>query len=190
MTNKFRFFLLFLSINILSFAQEKDSVKAAKGLSIKLPENFSPNSWDYRKPKILYPREDELKIEIDGRLTNFNSFRLINPENIESINLFKSTDNTEKDCLVITTKPNAKQNIISLSDLIINYFGKLPQRIMFSIDGVIVNESPNNILVDEKYIRHIEVSSLGKVNNDETVFYKLVSRTAKENQETNTISVR
>ena len=189
MIKKLRF-LLFLFVSILSFAQEKDSLKVVKTLQVKLPANFSLYSMDYRKPKILYPRQDELKIEIDGRVTNFNSFRLINPENIDSINLFRSIDSTETDCLVITTKFNANQNIISLKDLLIKYFEKLPQRIMISVDGVIVNESPDNILVDEKYIRHIEVSSLGKVNNDEMVFYKLVPRTAKENQETSTISTR
>lgn len=185
---------MFLCIDSLVSAQEKDSVKITKvsdnkfsGLTIK---SYHQYSMDDKKPKVVYPHSQEVMVEIDGRITNSNSFRLINPDNIESINYYTSNDEKGLNCYVIKTKADVKQNIITLSELITKHYKKIYERIMFSIDGEMINETPGNILIDEKYLMKIEISSLGKVNNDGTVYFKLLTRTTKNVQEANTIYIR
>lgn len=183
-----------MCIDSLISAQEKDSVKITEALENKIPGlNIKPYhqySMDDKKPKVVYPRSHEVMVEIDGRIINSSSVRLINPDNIESINYYKSDDEKGLNCYIIKTKADAKQNIITLSELITKHYKKISERIMFSIDDEMINEAPENILIDEKYLMKIEISSLGKVNNDETVYFKLLTRTTRNVQEANTIYIR
>lgn len=192
--NKFRYFFALLYFGFLSFAQEKDSLRDSKIIQNKISGlNITSNhrySMDDTKPKVIYPPRQEMMGEIDGRMMDMNSFRFINPNNIESLKHSKIRGEREVDCLIIKTKRHAKQNIITLREFIIKYYKKVPDRLMFSIDDELVNEAPENILVDEKYMMKIEISSLGKVNNDETIYFKLSTRTKKNVQEANTIYIR
>lgn len=193
MMGKFRYILVFMLISFLSFAQDKDSLRNAKiiqnqisGLNIVSSHHYS---MDDKKPRVIYPRTQEMLSEIDGIMMNLNSFRFINPNNIESIHHDKLSGKKDVACLVIKTKPNAKQNMMTLKEFITKYY-KLPERLIFSVDNEVINEAPENILVDEKYIMKVEISPLGKVNNDETVYFKLSTRTAKNVKEANTIYIR
>lgn len=185
---------MFFLVSFLSFAQEKDSLKDSEIIQNKISGlNITANhrySMDDTKPKVIYPPRQEMMGEIDGRMMDMNSFRFINPNNIESLEHSKISGERKIDCLIIKTKRHAKQNIITLRDFITKYYKKVPERLMFSIDDELVNEAPENILVDEKYIMKIEISSLGKVNNDETIYFKLSTRTTKNVQEANTVYIR
>lgn len=194
MMRKFRCVFVLILISFLSFAQDKDSLRNAKiiqnqisGLNIVSSRHYS---MDDKKPKILYPRKQEMLAEINGRIMDMNSFRFMNPDNIESLERSKGFfKDVELECLIIKTKSNAKQNMMTLKEFITKYY-KLPERLIFSVDNEVINEAPENILVDEKYIMRIEISSLGKVNNDETIYFKLLTRTTKNVQEANTIYIR
>jgi len=194
MMGKFKYILPFILISFLSFAQDKDSLRDAKIIQNQISGLNVVSSHQYylddKKPKVLYPRKQEMLAEIDGRIMDMNSFRFMNPDNIESLERSKGfSKDIELDCLIIKTKANAKQNMMTLKEFIIKYY-KLPDRLIFSVDNEIINEAPENILVDEKYIMKVEISPLGKVNNDETVYFKLSTRTAKNVREANTIYIR
>ena len=191
---EFKYILVFILISFLSFAQEKDLLRDQKiiqnqisGLKVISSHHYS---MDDKKPKVIYPNLQEVLAEIDERMINLNSFRFINPNNIESLHHDKLSGEKDIACLIIKTKPNAEQNMMTLQEFIIKYHKELPKKLIFSVDNEIINEAPGNILVDEKYIMKVEISSLGKVNNDETVYFKLSTRTTKNVKEANTIYIR
>ncbi|KQS91946.1 hypothetical protein ASG21_05670 [Chryseobacterium sp. Leaf394] len=184
-------------MGVLSLAQERDSVKVAdvlkneiKNLSIVTHKPYSMND---KKPKILYPDVNKTEYPdafFNGNPACFETIRVIDPKNIEHIEIEKSNDlhaGKDKKRVIIKTKTE----MISMRDFIKKYSIKSGHKILVSIDGEMINESFENLLLDESYIMQVKVSDLDKIDHNNTFTHlKIFTRTAENVRKANEIRLR
>jgi hypothetical protein len=176
-------------------AQQKENEKkiiVSEGLNIS---SFRPYTMDERKPRIIYHAQQEKPILIlNGKETTYELIKSLKSDSLESISVEKGNtfDGVQReDRLVITTKSKTSNAAISLPDLLKKY--KIPKtdRMIFSIDGEIVNENTESMYFDESNLMQITVISLDKVDlNGDLIYLKILTRTPENVKKANTIYIR
>lgn len=178
---------LSLVLIIFSFslnAQQKEYEKkgiVSEGLKVS---SFQSYTMDDRKPRIIYHKQQDKPIlMLNGQEKAFELIKTLNPDKLESFSVEKraTVDGVQtKDKMIITTKSKRSTSVISLPDLLKKY--KIPKsgRMIFSIDGEIVNENVEAMHVDESHLMQITVINLDKVDaNGDLVYLKILTRTPR-----------
>lgn len=189
---------LSLVLIIFSFslnAQQKEYEKkgiVSEGLKVS---SFQSYTMDDRKPRIIYHKQQDKPIlMLNGQEKAFELIKTLNPDKLESFSVEKraTVDGVQtKDKMIITTKSKRSTSVISLPDLLKKY--KIPKsgRMIFSIDGEIVNENVEAMHVDESHLMQITVINLDKVDaNGDLVYLKILTRTPENLKKANTIYIR
>lgn len=189
-----------LSIVLIIFsfsvnAQQKENEKkgiVSEGLKIS---NFLPYSMVERKPRIIYHNQQEKPILIlNGKETTYEMIKSLNSDSLESFSVEKGSTVAgvqTKDTMIITTKSKGSNSKISLPDLLKKY--KIPKsdRMIFSIDGEIINEYAEAMYFDESNLMQITVIILDKVDvKGDMIYLKILTRTPENVREANTIYIR
>ena len=189
---------LSLVLIIFSFslnAQQKEYEKkgiVSEGLKVS---SFQSYTMDDMKPRIIYHKQQDKPIlMLNGQEKAFELIKTLNPDKLESFSVEKraTVDGVQtKDKMIITTKSKRSTSVISLPDLLKKY--KIPKsgRMIFSIDGEIVNENVEAMHVDESHLMQITVINLDKVDaNGDLVYLKILTRTPANLKKANTIYIR
>jgi len=97
---------------------------------------------------------------VNKKEVNYNFFRYLKPENIDSMHVEKST---ESRALYIYTKENVK--MLSLNEIVVKYTNlkKIDNTILFQINGDIVNDTLD-IRIDASWYIYVEVKDLANAS--------------------------
>ena len=194
---KFKYFFAILFIGFLSFAQEKDSVKIADVLQNKIQNLniFSHHQYSMsdKKPKILYPdlnKPEYPYMFLNDSPTSIEMIQTLNSKSIESVSREKYKDlhsSKEEERVIIKTKVK----MISMVDFMKKYSIKTDKKVLISIDGEVLNESLENVFVDESNIMQVKVFGLDKIYKENNFTYlKILTRTAENVRKANEILIR
>lgn len=189
-----------LVLIILSFslnAQQKEYEKkniVSNGLNVS---NSQPYRMGDKKPRIIYSdlrRREQPVLILNGQETTFEMIKTLDPDKIESFFIEKediSDIMKTKDRIIVKTKPNKSSDMISLIDLSKKY--KIPKRdrMIFSIDGELINENAQAMQFDESNLMEVSVISLDKVDQDgDLIYLKILTRTPENVKKANIIYIR
>ncbi|MCY0969300.1 hypothetical protein [Chryseobacterium wangxinyae] len=194
----FKSLILFLMMFSISIAAQKDEYGKINEKSEGLKSSaYQPYTMDDKTPRIIYPnghRKEEPIIILNGKETTFEIIKTISPDKIESFSVEKGRNENgskTKDKMIVTTKSKRSVKIISLHDLIEKYKIPKSKRLIFSIDGEIINENADAMQFDESNLMQIKVINLDKVDkNGDLIYLKILTRTPKNVKEANVIYIR
>jgi len=150
---------------------------------------------DERKPRIIYPNHAESpKLILNGEEFAFVMIKMLNSNKIESFSVEKgsSVDGVKtQDRMIVKTKSQRSNDMISLPDLLKKYKITKSDRMIFSIDGEIVNENTDLMKFDESNLMQINVINLDKVDESgDLVYLKILTRTPENVKKANIIYIR
>lgn len=132
---------------------------------------------------------------INDQFVSVFSLLMIDPKNINSINVVKETIEIEKrqyyGQIYIKTNTDYHPKLISLNDLKLKYtsLGNAPT--IFMIDNLVINENYNKYFVDENYILKIIVEKVENIaENLEFNLIKLLPKTEENIRKSKEIWIR
>lgn len=176
MKKNYTFLLLMFSIGLVS-AQQITGLKISKTQNTpskndSIPKVISLDKWNNNKTLVL----------LNNRPTVWESVQAINTEKIDSIRIdkgkFKHNDFVYDNQLTVQTKAEYKPRLMSLSELVVKYV-VLPSdsKMIFSLDGEIINVDAKQMLVDEKHILQISPVKLDRSGIAENLYLiKILTR--------------
>lgn len=140
-------------------AQQKEKVD----LSAAMPTEV--------KPKDIVKLNYSYAVEVDNKLYSGYSLAGINPKSITQVKieqgLFQVGTTTYDKKIVLPLKEGNKSALVVLDQWAkqnISYAGKL----IFMLDGVVLNAKPNTILLDQNYVVDYRVTPLDQVELGES----------------------
>ncbi|MDM1445044.1 hypothetical protein HX056_17290 [Myroides odoratimimus] len=144
------------STSVVAQKKEKVDVSAAMPTDVK-PQDISKLNYTYA-------------VEVENKLYSGYSLAAINPKSIEHIKaeqgVFQVGTTTYDKKIVLPLKDGNKSTLIVLDQWAkqnISFAGKL----IFMLDGVVLNAKPNTVLLDQNYVVDYMVTPLDQLGFDQ-----------------------
>lgn len=193
---KMKFSLLLVFVFSFCIAQENCETRV-RGLNIK-PLTTGNYSMIDTIPRIVATDDNDSKkpiIVLNDEFVANEILLTIDPNKIESIRIEKGETNVNNRIyngkIIIKLKSEKQFNFVTLNDLVSKYSNLKESKVIFSLNGEVLNADPDLKIIDEEKILQIKMIKLDKFEtNVKLVHFKILSRTPQNVRKANTIYIK